>query len=218
MRLKFNPDSQFFLDGRQKYEDWNQGANSAYSDWQRQQEMQGKKLGIDFMPNDFFYQNPQYNAPPPELQPYLPRQGINPPRFNFPFDKYNPPNSETGIFAPPQKEPASPPPYRKPITQVGMPEPRQGINPPPYRKPITQVGMPEPRQGINPISSPSPEKFNSGISTPPSFYKAPIEPSQGINPPKSSPSPINRINPPDKNHMFKGFPQIRKSLSKQKGK
>lgn len=199
MRLRFNPDFQFFLDGRQRYEDWQRGANSAYSDWQRQQEAQGKKLGVDFMPNDFFYQNPQYNTPPPELQPYQPKQGINPPRFNPSFDKNNPPNSETGIFAPPQKEP---------------------ISPPPYRKPITQVGMPAPKQGINPISSPSPEKFNSGISMPPSFYKAPIEPSQGINPPKSSPSPINRINPSDKyeNHMFKGFPQIRESLSKQKGK
>ena len=67
-----NPPQRIDSEGISKYGDWRRGVNDQYSAWQRTQIDQGKKIGIDFMPSDFYTENPELANPPPELAPYAP--------------------------------------------------------------------------------------------------------------------------------------------------
>jgi len=69
-RMPINP--RLNPEGVSKYGDWQRGVNDQYSAWQKNQIDQGKKIGIDFMPSDFYTQNPELVNPPPELAPYAP--------------------------------------------------------------------------------------------------------------------------------------------------
>jgi hypothetical protein len=70
--IGINPPQRIDSEGISKYGDWRRGVNDQYSAWQKNQIDQGKKIGIDFMPSDFYKENPGLVNPPPELAPYAP--------------------------------------------------------------------------------------------------------------------------------------------------